>query len=359
MDKSAQRELIKVGEEWSIPQISQALDGALHNSSPALGFGATNRTHVDASIALVLATSGSTGLAKEVALSASALIASATAAHQRLKANPGERWSLLLPVTHIAGINVLIRALELGTDPVDNRDRDDYQDAEYISIVPTQLHRALTGDLKLLKHLRAAKAVLVGGAATALPMIEHAKNQKIQITTTYGMTEMCGGCIYDQTPLAGVDMRVNENGAIQLRGAVMASGYLNQPDLWREAIIDGWFTTGDIGEINAGKLQVLGRNDDQIISGGKKISLGLIEIEVMAIFPNQKFMAFSLPDAEWGERLCLASDQPIETEQIIALIRGKFGGYAVPKEFHQLESLPTKGIDKPDRNRLRALFLAP
>ena len=359
MDISAQRPLTRANLEWSLPQLSSALRASLYEGGPALAFGSVNLPSVASHIALVITTSGSTGIAKQVALSGAALLASAKAANEYLGAKPGDRWSLVLPVEHIAAINVLVRALELGGIAIDNREATSFEPAEFVSIVPTQLHRAINGDHPLLQHLQGAKAVLVGGAATNNELITTAALNGINVVTTYGMTEMCGGCIYNGAPLNNTEVRILENGNIQLKGSSMANGYLNFPDLWTELSKDGWFTTSDLGEIIEGKLVVLGRNDDQIISGGKKISLSAIELIAKSRFPNQEFIAFALTDLEWGQRLALASDRDISIAEINSAIRSKFGGYAVPKEFHVVNPLPVKGIGKPDRNRLVEIFSTP
>jgi O-succinylbenzoic acid--CoA ligase len=369
MDKTAQRELIRVGNEWSVSQISKALISVLTARGPALEFGEFNTQawsaiqkpasqKVPTDCAVVISTSGSTGNAKQVCLSAGALVASAYSAHSYLGAHRGERWSLVLPLTHIAGVNVLVRAIELGLEAVDNRNVDQYSQAEYVSVVPTQLHRALynESDKKLLAHLQGAVAVLVGGGPTNEFLIAQAKEHGVNVITTYGMTEMCGGCIFDGNPLSKVEMKITEVGRIKLKGPMRANGYLNDEHSWASVIDGAWFTTSDLGRIEAGRLQILGRIDDQIISGGKKISLNEIELSLHSLFPAQQFIAFAIPDPEWGQALALASSSKIAEASIKDHLRKTFGGYGVPKFFLQLEEFPTKGIEKPDRNRLREIL---
>ena len=167
MGEKELRDLIPIQAEWSIPQLQENLAVALEGSGPALSTTPMSVSEVGENIALVVSTSGSTGAAKSVLISSAALIASTNACHKYLGAVPGDSWSLLLPTTHIAGLNVLIRATALGTRVIDNRNTNNYVDADFISIVPTQLQKALSGDERLLEHLTAAEAVLVG--ASALP----------------------------------------------------------------------------------------------------------------------------------------------------------------------------------------------
>ena len=345
------RELLHITPEWEIPQVLEALKAALKGTGPAITVGQTTRESVPSHCAVVIPTSGSSGQPKDVALSAEALISSAQASHKFLGATSGQRWSLLLPITHIAGINVLVRAIELGTDPVDMN-----VDAEFTAIVPTQLHRALHGEEKLLKHLQAAKAVLVGGAASSSALLEQARNAGINPVTTYGMSEMSGGCIYNDIALEGVQVQINSEGAIELSGPMQAIGYLNAPELWNEVTVGEWFVTSDSGEIRDGKLIVSGRLDDQINSGGKKISLSVIDNFLHEKFPRQRFASLSLPDKEWGEKLVLVVDGSMDSNLIKDSLRVEFGGHAVPKELLFNKEIPLISIGKPDRKKLRELF---
>ena len=356
MDKSTQRELIEVPEQWPIPQIMDSLLAALRGVGPALAFGATSQQFVDPEIAVVIPTSGSTGSAKEVALSARALLASAEASRARIGGQSGQRWSLLLQLNHIAGVNVLVRSLNLGTIPLDYRHSQKYATAEFTAIVPTQLHRAIHTDPTLLEHLQLAEKVLVGGAAAEKDLITAARNLGINVVTTYGMSETCGGCVYDLVPLSGVELRTTSSGTIELKGAMIASGYLNAPEKWNEVFHDGWFTTSDLGSIENGVLTVLGRSDDQIISGGEKISLPTVESEAHSLFPSQDFIAIAIPDAQWGQKLILVSNQTMEIERLKSQLRIKLGAHAIPKEFHRIATLPRTSIDKPDRIQLQRMI---
>ncbi len=357
MKQNHPRQLLPISPEWDIAQLSQALLRALDGSGPALSAGATSTSQVAADIAIVVPTSGSSGTPKEVALSAGALLASARSSHEFLGAKPGQSWSLLLPINHIAGINVLVRAMGLGTQVIDLRNNKSYVDVEFTAIVPTQLHRALHGDDELLGHLKNCQAVLVGGGATS-PLLEtEAKSAGINIITTYGMSEMSGGCIYNHQPINGTEVKIREDGTVLLRGPMMATTYINNRQLWDLSIDDGWFITPDLGELREGKLYILGRSDDQIISGGEKISLSHIENFLHEEFAALRFIAFGVPDLEWGTKLVLASDSPLDIELIREKIRAKFGGHAMPKEFFELNPLPLKGIGKPDRIAARDAFL--
>ena len=346
MVNKSPRELFKVPAAWSITQIMAGLTKALDGTGPALAFGPSNFTQVDPEIAIVMPTSGSTGVPKEVALTAPALLASATAAHKYLQAEPGQHWSLLLPTNHIAGVNVLVRALSLGTQIVESN-------FDFTSIVPTQLYRALHHDAKLLDSLKKAEAVLVGGAAISLDLLDEARSAAINVVTTYGMTEMCGGCIYNNEPLGGVEVQVRSEGRIALRGPMQAREYLgvNGP----LADEENWFITNDAGYLAGEKLFVIGRTDDQIISGGEKISLETLDSHLNSEY-DVEFMSCAIPSPEWGQSLCLAATNYFNIEEIKEKIRRKFGNPAVPKFFLENVELPRTSLGKPDRQKLANKF---
>jgi O-succinylbenzoic acid--CoA ligase len=353
MEETEKRDLISITPEWSIPQLQEKIADAITGDGPALSTSPTAYKNLSADTCLVVNTSGSTGEPNSVAISTSALIASTNAAHKYLGAVPGDSWSLLLPTNHIAGLNVIARATALGTKVIDNRNVAEYVDADFISIVPTQLHRALTKDAKLLEHLTAAEAVLVGGGAITDSLKKAAADKHVKVVTTYGMTEMCGGCVYNQKPLDGVEIEIGLTGLIKLKAPMMASNYLNNPELWQSLMADGWFQTSDIGEFTDGKLKVLGRADDVINSGGEKISLISIENLFSTHFPDQEVVAFGLPDDEWGERLCLA----VTTNLSLAQIQQKLTGVNSPKEIYIFKQIPKSVLGKVDRQAAIKLAL--
>lgn len=352
MENSSHRELLCLAES-PIPEVMVNLTAALVGTGPALCFGPIGQTHVPKPVAVVVATSGSTGGPKEVGITAKALLASAKASNNFLGAKFGQIWSLLLPLTHVAGINVLVRSLELGTTPIDLRGATQYPKADFTAIVPTQLFRALNGDTQLLEHLKNCQAVLVGGAALSDSIQKSAADAGINIVTTYGMTETCGGCVYNATPISGVTVDTSD-GTIKIKGSTIAYTYLNDEQAWRDSFIDGWFVTRDIGTFVDGKLTVEGRIDDVIISGGKKISLSAVESALQEAYKENEFAAFSILDAEWGNALhiAIAGEHPISTHEISSYLEKTFGVVAKPKGFLILSALPMIGVGKVDQKAL-------
>jgi O-succinylbenzoic acid--CoA ligase len=239
-----------------------------------------------------------------------------------------------------------VRSIELETDPIDLRNHGGtYPDADFTAIVPTQLFNALNDDTNLLTHLKSAKAVLVGGAALSEDLRSQAIASGINIITTYGMTETCGGCIYNGEALDGVSFELTENQRIKISGPVLA-------DVLTEG---GWYLTQDIGTIVDGKLKVIGRADDVIISGGENISLSAIESELNKKFPQLLVAAFSTSDSKWGQVLHVAVQTQDENvrPQISQALVSAMGNHAKPKSVILLDKLPEIGVGKVDR-----IFLA-
>jgi O-succinylbenzoic acid--CoA ligase len=310
---------------------------------PTLGFGEISSEYAPSYAAVAIGTSGTSGTSKEILLSATALITSARASNNFIGARPGQTWSLLLPLTHIAAVNVIVRSMELGTTPIDLRDCDgNYPKANYTAIVPTQLFRALNGDQRLLKHLQSADTVLVGCAALTQSMRNQAELAGIKIVTTYGMTETCGGCVYDGKVLEGVEIEIR-GGKICIKGPVLASSI---------SLNDGWYETSDLGEYDNNHLVVLGRSDDVIISGGENLSLSAVENSLGIAFPDIQFAAFAVEDPQWGQSLQIAVVGIISDAQIVEHLEKELGSFAKPKGIHHMNSLPLLGIGKVDRKSL-------
>lgn len=348
MDTSSHREVRSLETTRALAENVSALIQALANVGPALGCGPTSSKSVKSDISLLVATSGSTGTPKEIGITSAALLASARASNKYLKASKGQTWSLLLPLTHIAGINVLVRSIELGSEPIDLRNHvGAYPHADFTAIVPTQLFNALNGDADLLSHLKNAQAVLVGGAALSEELRSQAITSGINIITTYGMTETCGGCVYNGEALDGVNFELTDDQRVKISGPVLA-------DVEKE---NGWYLTQDLGTIVDGKLKVIGRADDVIISGGENISLSAIESELNREFPQLLVAAFATADSKWGQVLHVAvqtQDQNMK-EQISQALVTTMGNHAKPKSVLLLDKLPEIGVGKVDRTSLAKL----
>ena len=343
MDKSSQRKVLRVSPGCELPQLARDITTALAGNGPTLGFGEVASEFATAQTAVVIGTSGTTGAPKEIMLSAHALLSSARASNRFIGASPGDTWSLLLPLTHVAAVNVFVRAFELGTIPVDLRNHvGQYPRVDFTAIVPTQLFRALNGDDNLLKHLQGAKKVLVGGASLSAAVRNQAVAAGVNVVTTYGMSETSGGCVYNGEVLEGVEVELR-GGSIFIRGNVLA---LNLD------LKDGWFESNDLGEFIDDKLHVIGRSDDVIITGGENLSLSNVEALLNEHFSSIQTAAFSVDDPQWGQTLHIAVVGEVDSQSISSLLENKIGSFAKPKGIHSLNSLPLLGIGKIDRKRL-------
>jgi O-succinylbenzoic acid--CoA ligase len=343
MDNSSQRKILRVSPACETPLLARDITAALAGNGPTLGFGEVNSEFGPTQAAVVIGTSGTTGAPKEIFLASHALVSSARAANAFVGAKAGDTWSLLLPLTHVAAVNVFVRAFELGTIPVDLRNHSgEYPRVNFTAIVPTQLFRALNGDDYLLKHLQGAQKVLVGGAALSNAIRNQATAAGINVVTTYGMSETSGGCVYNGEILGGTEVEVR-GGSIFIRGSILA---LNLD------LSDGWFETKDLGEFVDEKLVVIGRSDDVIISGGENLSLNCVESILNEIFPDIQCAAFSVADPQWGQTLHIAAVGEADTDRISSVLEEKIGAFAKPKGIHFVKSLPLLGIGKVDRKRL-------
>jgi O-succinylbenzoic acid--CoA ligase len=300
-------------------------------------------------------TSGSTGGGRAALLSAAALRASATATHARL-GGPGS-WLLTLPMSAIAGLQVLCRSILAGR-PLSVLGRGEPLAAaaarmpagpRYTSLVPTQLRRALDAEPD---GLRAFDAVLVGGAATDPALLARAAEAGVRVITTYGMTETAGGCVYDGVPLDGVQVRVRDGG-VELAGPLLALGYRLDPAATAEAFVDGWFRTRDAGELAAGRLTVTGRLDDVVVTGGVNVSPQAVEAVLRAHPDVVDAVVFGRPDDEWGTRGVAAVVPAPGSSPALPALRGwvveQLGAPAAPRELHLIDTVPALHTGKPDR----------
>ncbi|SDN66965.1 O-succinylbenzoic acid--CoA ligase [Klenkia soli] len=309
---------------------------------------------------LVVVTSGSTGTPRGVLLSAAAVRASATATLDRL-GGPGH-WLLALPVSAIAGLQVLARSALAGRTPAVLPAGGSLTDAvaampadrRYTALVPTQLRRALAAEPDAL---RAFDAVLVGGAATDPDLLAAARAAGVAVVTTYGMSETAGGCVYDGVPLDGVAVRVVDGG-VELAGPQLALGYRLDPAA--DAFVGGWFRTRDAGTFDGQRLVVHGRLDDVLVSGGVNVAPQAVEAALREHPAVADAVVAGRPDPEWGTRVVAAVvPSPGAVPELAALrawVGDRLGAAAAPKELHLLDAVPVLHTGKPDRRAVADLI---
>lgn len=351
------------------PALTAALEAfapsAVQTMEGTEAFGATRRGDARAGvaddIAVVIATSGSTGVPKGVQLSAAALTASASASLRRIGASPADRWLCCLPAFHISGIGVLVRSLIAGTEPVISASANPEVLAaagcQHVSLVPTQLRRLLDAGAAP----GPARTVLLGGAPAPGGLLAEARAVGWRVVTSYGMSETCGGCVYDGLPLDGVTVRSDAGGRLMIGGPVLFSGYRLQPGLTAAALRDGWFRTADLGSVDSsGRVQVRGRADDVINTGGEKIVPGEVEAVLGTCGGVADVVVVGVPDADWGEAVTafvVAADpgDPPDLERLRPDLRQSLSAYAVPKRMLVVPEFPLLPSGKPDRAALRQM----
>ncbi|TCN40417.1 O-succinylbenzoic acid--CoA ligase [Kribbella orskensis] len=265
--------------------------------------------------AVILTTSGSSGEPKGVMLSRSALLASATATHHRL-GGPGQ-WLLPMQPYFVGGLQVLTRSVLAGFAPVVSADHPGFAEAvaaltgprKYSAMVPTQLARYLDTELDALLSF---DAIVIGGASMPADLKARARAAGVTAVPAYGMTETGSGCVYAGEPLAGTSLRL-EDERILISGPTLFSGYRLRPQLTAEVFHDRWFRTQDRGRFVDGRLQVIGRLDDVVISGGVNITLTAVQARLLEHPGVSDAVVLGVPDPEWGSR-------------VVAFVVGRPGG---------------------------------
>jgi O-succinylbenzoic acid--CoA ligase len=313
----------------------------------------------DEDTAVIIGTSGSTGEPKGVELSAAALLHSARASLARAGARPGERWLLCLPVTHVAGLQVLTRSLVSDTEPavVPHPDATSLIAAgcAHVSVVPTQLVRLLDDGAGALT---AFSSVLVGGAAASAALLRRARAAGVPTATTYGMTETCGGCVYDGVPLDGVSVRADSGGRLRISGPVLMNRYCRRPDRTAEVLRGGEFVTSDLGVVSGGRVVIRGRADDVINTGGYKVVPGEVAAALETCPGVREVVVVGRPDPEWGERVTAVvvpadPDDPPSLELLRTHVRERLPRYASPSEVVLTDAIPVLPSGKPDLAALK------
>jgi O-succinylbenzoic acid--CoA ligase len=299
-----------------------------------------------ADVRLVVETSGSSGAPKRVVLSQAAIRASVAASAARLGGSG--RWALVLPPSYVAGVQVICRSLVAGVEPVQSWD----EDFEFISLVPTQLRRALA-DPAVTDRLASAHTVLLGGGPIDPGLRAEASTRGIRVVATYGSAETAGGCVYDGLPLDGVAVALATDGRIRIGGPTLFDGYLGDQALTDEVLVDGWFLTSDAGELDEdGRLSVLGRIDDMVISGGVKVPVTAVAARLRAHPDAGDVEVLGLPDPEWGQEVVAFVTGSLDLEAARDWVAAEQTRTWAPRRLVRLDAIPLLPNGKVDRQRL-------
>ena len=332
---------------------------------------------------IVLSTSGSSGSPKGVRLSRASFVASASAHAANLPFEPRDRWLLAIPFAHAGGLSIVTRclargstfvvpSLDVGQDPDALLEAIERDRVTLLSVVPTQLARLLAADRRgVLPRLR---AILVGGAAFPPELRREAFARGLATLATYGLTETASQIVTERPdearradardsgrPLDSVEVRVvdeaglarqpGEVGRIVVRGPTLFSGYVGGP-----ARRDEPFDTGDLGLFDeAGRLVVLGRHDDTIVTGGENVHPTELEGALLAAPGVREAVVFGVPDRLWGE-VVAAVLVARATPAILDALRGINAGLAPFRRVRRVafvEALPVEASGKVSRRSLR------
>lgn len=311
-------------------------------------------------VALVVHTSGTGGDPKLVQFDRGAIDAAVAASALALEATSGDPWLCCLPLAHVGGLLVLMRGVLLGA-PVtvlpglDPQAFDADRRAVFTSLVPTMLGRLLDLGADLSRFRR----ILVGGAHLSPGVRERAEGVGASVTETYGLTESCGGVVYDGLPLPGVQMRIDADGGIQLRGPTLMLGYRFDPRATAAAFTeDGWLRPGDAGEIDAeGRLHVVGRIDDLINTGGERVWPREVELALREHPKVAEVAVGGRLDPEWGERVVawVVPADPADPPKLVELrdhASHTIARHKAPRELVLVDELPRTFSGKVRRTAL-------
>jgi O-succinylbenzoic acid--CoA ligase len=307
---------------------------------------------------LVVETSGSTGRPKRVVLSRRAVLASVAATASRLE---GEgRWLLALPASYVAGAQVVCRSVVAGHPPVLLEEHPSFAAAveagrpAYASLVPTQLHRMLDvpEDLEALRTLR---TVLLGGGPIDPALRRRADQAGVRVVATYGSAETAGGCVYDGVALDGVELATEADGRLRVSGPMLFDRYEGDPGLTARVLVDGWFRTEDAARLgDDGRLEVLGRLDDMVVTGGVNVPARAVARALAEHPAVREVEVLGVPDPEWGTRLVAFVVGELSLPQAREWVAERHPRSWAPRQLVALDALPMLDNGKVDRVQLAA-----
>ena len=313
---------------------------------------------------LVVFTSGTTGPPKGARLTRVNLEAAAQASMQHLGHGQDDTWLLAMPLSHVAGLSILIRSAYAGGSVrlLPGFDPEGFgvalQKVTMVSVVPTMLHHILSHDPGPFQGLR---AVLVGGGPIPRGLLERASAAGLPVLPTYGMTETFGqvatlkpgsALAHRAHPLPGIDLRIEPDGRIAVRGNQVSAGYLGEPDRG-----DEWLITNDLGEIDDdGAVKVLGRADTVIATGGEKVDPGRVEAVLQEHPEVDDVLVLGVPDPEWGMAVACLFVGQVTGDDLDSWLKTRMPGFMVPRQWRGVEAIPMTPQGVPDRSEGRVLL---
>jgi o-succinylbenzoate---CoA ligase len=294
----------------------------------------------DGDTALLVHTSGTTAAPRPVELSFGNVQANALGSAVALGLDPDERWLCPLPLSHVGGLMVLLRSAIYGTRAVlDRAVRATADDITVVSLVPTHLRRLLDSDARPGARLR---VVLLGGAAATPDLLEEARAAGWPVRATYGLTQACSQVAVDGRPLPGLAITLADDGEILVEGPTVAGG--------------GVLRTGDLGRFTGdGRLEIVGRKSDTIVTGGENVAPAEVEAALLAHPAVADAGVFGRPDPQWGEAVTasVVLRAPADPQELREWVAGRLARFKVPKSVELAEALPRNASGKLLRRELR------
>jgi O-succinylbenzoic acid--CoA ligase len=337
----------------------------------------------------IIHSSGTSGKPKGVVLSYGNFFYSAVASASRIGHLPNDKWLCVLPLYHVGGLSILLRAAIFGFT-VDLRPKFDvdeinhalsYEDITLISLVPTMLYRLLeSGTPEKWKSLR---LILLGGAAASKELLEECRARNLPVATTYGLTEAASQVatalphevyakigtvgkplMFTQVKIVaenGNPQKTGDYGEILVKSPMVMQGYYNNPEATAKALREGWLHTGDIGYLDKdGDLFLVQRRSDLIVSGGENVYPAEIEAVLRQHPAVKEAVIVGLDDAEWGQKVAAAillrEGQNVGESDIMSYARQQLAGYKIPRLIKFVSEFPMTGSGKIQRGAVRDLF---
>lgn len=313
---------------------------------------------------LVVYTSGTTGAPKGVRLTRANLKAAAASSAEHLGHGPDDDWLLAMPLHHVGGLSILVRQLYTGGS-ITLLPRFAPQafaaamhgQVTMVSVVPTMLRRIIA-----FGPFHGLRAVLVGGGPIPDGLLDEAVDSGLPVLPTYGMTETFGQVATllpgspparKAHPLPGIDIRIEDDRRIAIRGDQVSPGYLGEPDR-----VDPWLVTNDLGELDDdGALRVLGRADDVIVTGGENVNPEQVEAVLRGHDGVDEVCVVGVDDDEWGQVVVGVYEGTALPEALASWAADRIPAHMVPKRLHRVFAIPRTAIGKPDRNAIGGLGL--
>lgn len=337
----------------------------------------------------IIHTSGTSGNPKGAVLTYGNIFYSALASAYRLGHLPDDRWLCTLPLFHVGGLSIVLRACLYGIT-VDLREKFDieavnhtltHDDITLVSLVPTMLYRLL--EARRAPWSEKLRLVLLGGAAASSELIERCQAEGIPVAITYGMTEAASQVatalpdlvarkpgtvgkplMFTQVRIAdqeGRDVPGGTYGEVLVKGPTVMQGYDHDTDATKTALKDGWLHTGDIGYLDGdGDLWIVQRRSDLIISGGENIYPAEVETVLRSHPAVRDVAVIGISDPEWGQRVAAAvqleAGQTLSAEELIGYSRTLLAGYKQPRLIRFVDELPQTVSGKIERKAVLKLF---